>query len=45
MNQLLAFIWSERKFLLPPIILAILVAIGLLLYSQQSQLQPFIYPG
>ena len=45
MNKLIGLIWAERKFWLPPIVLAFLAALALLLYAQQSQLQPFIYPS
>lgn len=39
-----AFMWESRNFWLLPILLALLLVGGLVVFSEMSPLSPFIYP-
>lgn len=44
LRQFGLFLWEGRKFWLIPIVAALLLVGGLVLFSQTSPLSPFIYP-
>ena len=43
-RELLQFAWTQKKFWLIPIILALLMVAGLIFLSESSSLSYFIYP-
>lgn len=42
-KELGRFLWKKKLFWLVPIILMLVVAAGLILFSQSSVLSPFVY--